>query len=125
MKMSISEKIKAINNKTDQNQAQYNLDRKTPKISTLSSGNVSKYEFLNGKDVLFEKDLLERSSTIKRFEYSLLGKELNVQTDIEQYQLLNKFFKSDEKEESVTIKKERPAMTSVKKTNVCRQIWFQ
>ena len=125
MKMSISEKIKAINNKTDQNQAQYNLDRKTPKISTLSSGNVSKYEFLNGKDVLSEKNLLEKSSTIKRFEYSLLGKELNVQTDIEQYQLLNKFFESDEKEESVTIKKERPAMTSVKKTNVCRQIWFQ
>ena len=69
--------------------------------------------------------MLEKSSTIKRFEYYLLGKELNVQTDIEQYQLLNKFFKSDEKEESVTIKKERPAMTSVKKTNVCRQIWFQ
>ena len=43
--MSINEKIKAINNKIDQNKAQYNLDRQTAKISTLSSGNVSKYEF--------------------------------------------------------------------------------
>ena len=31
--MIISEKIKAINNKTKQNKAQYNLDRQTAKIS--------------------------------------------------------------------------------------------
>ena len=43
--MSINEKIKAINNKIDQNKAQYNLDRQTARISILSSGNVSKYEF--------------------------------------------------------------------------------
>ena len=43
--MSINEKIKAINNKIEQNKAQYNLDRQTAKISILSSGNVSKYEF--------------------------------------------------------------------------------
>ena len=30
--MSISEKIKALNNKIDQNEAQYNLDRQTAKI---------------------------------------------------------------------------------------------
>ena len=53
--MSISGKIKAINNKIKQNEAQYDLDRQTAKISTLSSGNVSKYEFLAGKDVLPEK----------------------------------------------------------------------
>ena len=54
-KMSISKKFKAINNKIEQNKAQYNLDRQTAKISALSSGNVSKYEFLTGKDVLPEK----------------------------------------------------------------------
>ena len=53
--MSISEKIKTINHKIDQNKAQYNLDRGTPKISALSSGNVSKYEFLTGKDVYQKK----------------------------------------------------------------------
>ena len=41
-----------IDNKIEQNKAQYNLDRQTAKIFALSSGNVSKYEFLTGKDVL-------------------------------------------------------------------------
>ena len=48
--MSINEKIKTINNKIEQNKAQYNLDRQTAKISALSSGNAIKYEFLTGKD---------------------------------------------------------------------------
>ena len=39
MKMSISEKIKAINDKIEENKAQYDLDRKIPKISALLSGN--------------------------------------------------------------------------------------
>ena len=50
----MSEKIKTIYKKPEQNQAQYNLDRQTSKISALSSENVSKYEFLTGKDVLAE-----------------------------------------------------------------------
>ena len=66
MKMSISEKIKAINNKIEQNKAQCNLDRQTAKISALSSGNGSKYEFLIGRD-LPEKDLLEKVAAIKFF----------------------------------------------------------
>ena len=33
--MRISEKIKKINNKIEQNKAQYNLDRQIPKISAL------------------------------------------------------------------------------------------
>ena len=57
--MSISGKIKAVNNKINQNKAQYNLDRQFAKISTLSSWSVSKYEFLTSKDVLPEKNLLE------------------------------------------------------------------
>ena len=61
--MSISEKIKVIENKMEQNKAQYILDRQTAKISALSSGNVSKYEFLTDEDVLPEEDLLEKTST--------------------------------------------------------------
>ena len=53
--MRITEKIKTIDNKIEQNKAHYNLDRQTVKISTLSSINLSKYEFLTGKDVLPEK----------------------------------------------------------------------
>ena len=89
--MSINEKIKAINNKIEQNKAQYNLDRQTAKISILSSGNVSKYEFSSGKDLLLEKDLLGKTAALKRFKYSPLGKELKAQTDIvkKQYQKLD------------------------------------
>ena len=68
--MSISKKINAINNKIERSKAQYDLDRQTTKISALSSGNVSKYEFLIGKDVLTEKDWLEKAATMKSFEYS-------------------------------------------------------
>ena len=38
--------------KIEQIKAQYNLDRQTAKISTLSSGNVAKYEFLTRNDIL-------------------------------------------------------------------------
>ena len=65
--MSISEKIKAINNKIEQHKAQYNLERQTPKMSALSSGNVSKHEYMTSKDVLPEKNLLEKAPTTKRF----------------------------------------------------------
>ena len=68
MKMSISEKLKEINNKIKQNKAQYDLDKQTTKISAVSSGNVTEYEFITGKDVLPEKTLLEKVATIKRFE---------------------------------------------------------
>ena len=89
--MTINEKIKINNNKIEQNKAQYDLDRQTANVSTLSSGNVSRYEFLTGKDVLPEKKLLENAPKMKRFEYSLLGKELKAQTDIakKKYQKLN------------------------------------
>ena len=66
--MSISEKIKTVNSKIEQSKAQYNLDRQTAKISALSSGNISRYEFSTGKDVLPEKDLLEKAATMKKFE---------------------------------------------------------
>ena len=66
--MSISENIKATNNKIEQIKAQYNLDRQTAKIFTLSSGDVSKYEFLTGKDVLPEEELLGKAAALKRFQ---------------------------------------------------------
>ena len=94
--MSISEKIKTVNNKIEENKAQYNLDRQTAKVSASSSGNVSKNEFLTDKDVLREKDLLERAAALKRFEYSPLGKELKNQTSVteKQYQSFDKVFKN-------------------------------
>ena len=58
--MGISEKIRAINNKSEKNKAQYNLDRQAANTSASLSGNVAKYEFLTGKDTLLEKGLLQK-----------------------------------------------------------------
>ena len=62
---------------------------------------------MTGKDVLHEKDLLEKAATMKRFEYSPFGKELKKQTRVaeKQYQSFDQVFNHDEKEESVKIKK--------------------
>ena len=99
--MSITDKIKTIDIKIEQSKAQYNFDWQTAKISTLSSGNVSKYKFLTGRDVLVEKDMLGKSAALKRFEYSPLGKEFKAQTGAaeKQYQKLDKVFESNKKEE--------------------------
>ena len=92
--------IKRINNKTEENKAQYNLDRQTSKISAISSGNVSKFDFLTGKHVLPEKDWLEKAATLKRFEYLPLDKELKNQTIVAEkpYQDFDKVFNYDERE---------------------------
>ena len=55
----------------------------------LSSANVSKYEFLTGKDVLLEKEMLQKAVTIKSFEYVALDTELKKQTDIAKKQYQN------------------------------------
>ena len=59
--MTISEKIKTIDNEIEQKKAHYNLDRQTTNISALSSGNVGKYEFLTAEDVLPVRALLEKA----------------------------------------------------------------
>ena len=84
-------------------------------MSALSSGNVSKYEFLTGKDVLPEKDLLEKAATMKRYEYFLLGKEVKAQTDIakKQYQKLYNTFEFD----LIIKKKEEPTFKIYNKSN--------
>ena len=79
--MSISEKIKAINNKITVNKVQHSLDRQTANISALSSGNASKYEFLIGKNILLEKNLLEKPAATKKLECLSLEKEFKAQTE--------------------------------------------
>ena len=49
--MTVTDQIKIIiYNKIKANQAQYDLDRLTAKISALSSGELRKYEYLTGED---------------------------------------------------------------------------
>ena len=67
---------------------------------------------MTDKDVFQQKDLLQKAAAIKRFEYPPLGSELKKRTSVaeKQCQGLNKLFTSSEKEESVSIKKEKPAI---------------
>ena len=58
--MTVSDKIRRIGNKIDQNKAQHDLYRQTAKILDLQSWKVSRYVRLTGKDVLQEKHLLEK-----------------------------------------------------------------
>ena len=81
----------------EQKKTRYDLDRQTAIFLALSSGNVCKYEFWTGNDVLPEEDLLEIAAKMKIFEYFSLGKELKAQTDIgqKQYDKLVNNFKLD------------------------------
>lgn len=68
--MTVSERIKATDNKIDQNKAQYNLHRQVAKVSVLSLRNFGKYKFLTDEDVSPEKHLSEKVAPIKIFVYS-------------------------------------------------------
>ena len=70
---------------------------------------------MTGKDILPEKNLLEKAATIKRFEYLLLGKELKEQTDTakKQYQKLDYNYEFDN-----IIKKEKPIHENYSKSNL-------
>ena len=106
--MSISEKIKPINNKIEQNKAQYNLNRQATKISSISSVNLSKHEFLTSKDVLQENKLIRKRCCIgKIWKFTIRSTSVAEK----QYQGFNKIFESGEKEELVTINKENSELT--------------
>ena len=59
---------------------------------------------MTGKNVLPEKDLVEKSASIKGFEYSSLDKELKKGASVaeKQYQKLGNAFESNKKEEYKT-----------------------
>ena len=71
-----------------QKEAQYDLDRKTAKISALSSNNLDKYEYLTGEDLNLKPSTIEQV----KFEYSSLGKMLNkgLDKDDKKERLFNK-----------------------------------
>ena len=71
--MTITDQIKILDKKIMQNEAQYDLDRKTAKISALSSNNLDKYEYLTGEDLGLKPSTVEQA----KFEYFPLGKIFN------------------------------------------------
>ena len=71
--MTVTNKIKILNRKTKQNEAQYDLDRKAAKISALFSNNLDKYDYLTGEDLGLKPTTVEQA----KFEYCPLGKIFN------------------------------------------------
>ena len=47
--MTITEKVKILDDKIKANKSQYDLDREGAKVSALSSKNLEKYEYLTGE----------------------------------------------------------------------------
>ena len=71
--MTLTDQIKILNRKTEQNESQYDLDREAAKISALSSNNLDKYELLTGEDLDLKPSTIEQI----KFEYSPLAKIFN------------------------------------------------
>ena len=71
--MTVTDRIKILDRKNMQNEAQYDLDGKTAKISALSSNNLEKYENLTVEDLGLKPSTVEQA----KFEYSPLGKIFN------------------------------------------------
>ena len=58
--MTLTDKLKILDDKIKANQAQYDLDREAAKISALSSGELVKYEYLTGEDLRCEPGVVEK-----------------------------------------------------------------
>ena len=81
----MTDQIKILDRKIMQNEAQYDLDRKTAETSALSCNNLGKYEYLSGEDLGLKLNTIEQT----KFQYSPMGK------------FFNKGLKEDEKEEGL------------------------
>ena len=57
--MTVTGQIKFLSRNITQNEAQYDLDRKAPEISSISSGNLDKCEYLTGEDLNYEPSTVE------------------------------------------------------------------
>ena len=71
--MTLNEQVKILDDKIEENKAQYDLDREAAKISALSSGELEKYEYLTGEDLGYKPDVIQKA----KLEYSPLGKVFN------------------------------------------------
>ena len=102
--MTVSEKFKTIDNKIKQNKAQYDLDRQTTKIYHQ--------EMLVNMNFWWQR-YFTRKRLARKSCYNKKIWILSIRQRIK-YQGLIKFFRSYEKEELVTIKKEKPTIKKFK-----------
>ena len=65
-----------INDQIRVEKQQYDIDREASKISALSSGNIQKYEYLTGEDILLSN---QQQTEQAKFTYSPLEKAFEKQ----------------------------------------------
>ena len=75
--MARKEQNEILDDKIESNNNQYKIDRLNAEISTFSSGDLDKYEFLTRKDLKYKPNALDKA----RFEFSLLGKAFSMGLD--------------------------------------------
>ena len=75
--MTRKEQNKILDAKIESNVNQYKVDRLTAEISTFSSGDLNKYEFLTRIDLNYKPNALDKAS----FEFSPLGKTFSMGLD--------------------------------------------
>ena len=121
--MTVTDQINILSRKVLKNEAQYDLDRKTAKMSALSSNNLDKYEYLTGEDLGLRPSTVEQV----KFEYSALGKIFNkgLSEDDKKERLFKRLknikskIKSEDKKELKLIKnKEQPYIAKDESTVV-------
>ena len=75
--MTRKEQNKILDDKIESNVNQYKVDRLNAEISTFSSDDLNKYEFLTRKDLKYKPNALDKA----RFEFSPLGKTFSIGLD--------------------------------------------
>ena len=71
--MTLTDKVKILDDKIKTNQAQYDLDREAAKMSALSSKEQDKDEYLAGENLAYKPGVVENA----KFEYSPLSDAFN------------------------------------------------
>ena len=125
--MTVTDQIKIIDSKIKANQAQYDLDRLTAKISALSSGELRKYEYLTGEDLGYRPSVLEQTifddSHDKDDKKEGLLKRLK---NIEKNQNVNnddKNKKTNDESELSSLKSESSKKTSIRDDELERSVY--
>ena len=75
--MTRKEQNKILDDKIESNVNQYKVDRLNAEITTFSSGDLNKYEFLKKIDLNYKPNALDKA----RFEFSPLGKTFSTGLD--------------------------------------------
>ena len=71
--MIVKDQLKIFDRRIKQNRADYDLFRQNAEISSLSSSDLDKYEYLTGKDLEYKPDPSQKA----KFECSPLGQVSN------------------------------------------------